>query len=131
MTQADETQIRDLIKNWERSVNAKDINGVLAGHSNDILLFDVVEPIQSKGIDAYKVSWEQQFFPWYGDDGAFKIDELKVFAGNDIAFCHGFIYCSGTEKGQKVSLKIRLTVGLKKINGEWVVVHEHHSETAK
>ncbi len=129
--QTDEIQIRQIIANWAKSVNRKEISGILAHRSNDILLFDVIEPVQSKGIDAYKQSWEQQFFPWYGEDGKFEVDELEIFAGDDVAFCHGIIHCAGTEKGQKINLKIRLTIGLQKIEDEWTVVHEHHSEAAK
>jgi ketosteroid isomerase-like protein len=71
------------------------------------------------------------FYDWYGDDGQFEVTELKVTADNDVAFCHGIINCSGTERGQKVHIKVRLTVGLKKINGQWTITHEHHSEAAK
>ena len=131
MSQTNEIQIRQIIANWAKAVNGKDIKGILAHHSNDVLLFDVIGPVQSKGIGAYKQSWEQQFFPWYGEDGKFEIDELEVFAGDDVAFCHGIIYCGGTANGQKMNLQIRLTIGLQKIDGEWMVVHEHHSEAAK
>lgn len=130
-SQHNEQQIRQLVDNWAKAVRAKDIEGILAHHSPDILLFDVPEPVQSKGIDAYRLSWEQVFYNWYGDDGQFEVTELAITAGNDIAFCTGIINCSGTEKGQQVHIKVRLTMGLKKINGEWVIIHEHHSEAAK
>lgn len=128
---SNEIQITQLIDNWAKAVRAKDIHKVLAHHSDDILLFDVPEPYQSKGIDAYRASWEDLFFPSNGDDGQFDVTELQVTAGEDIAFCHGIVNCRCTENGERVSIKVRLTVGLKKIAGEWVIMHEHHSEAAK
>jgi uncharacterized protein (TIGR02246 family) len=127
----DKQQINNLVQNWAKAIRAKNISGILAHHSPDILLFDVVEPFQSKGIDAYRVSWEDVYFPWHEEDGNFEVNELEITAGSDVAFCHGVIHCSGTEKGQKINLKIRLTTGLVKIDGQWIVTHEHHSEVAK
>jgi ketosteroid isomerase-like protein len=131
MTNTDESRIREIVENWAKAVRAQDINGVLAHHSANILLFDLPEPVQAKGIDAYRLSWEELFFPWYGEDGSFDVSELNITTGNDVAFCHGIINCSGTENGKKVNPTVRLTIGLKKINGEWTVVHEHHSEAVK
>lgn len=132
MEATNEQLINGIIDNWAKAVRAKDIPAILAHHSPDILLFDVPEPlVQSKGIDAYRVSWEQVFYNWYGEDGQFEVTELNVTAGNDVAFCTGIINCSGTDKGEKVHIKVRLTTGLKKMNNQWIITHEHHSEAAK
>ena len=50
----DEITIRGLVENWARAVRAKDLGGILANHSPDILMFDVPPPLQCKGIEAYK-----------------------------------------------------------------------------
>jgi hypothetical protein len=36
--------------------------------------------------------------------------------------------CAGTEEGKQVAFTLRLTIGLEKHDGEWVIVHEHHSQ---
>jgi uncharacterized protein (TIGR02246 family) len=124
----DEVRIRQLMEAWAKAVRARDIDGILENHAPDIVLFDVPLPVQSRGIDAYRKSWEQ-FFPWFGDSGVFELQELNITAGEDVAFCHGLIHCGATETGRaKVDLVVRLTVCCRKVNGKWVVVHEHHSE---
>jgi ketosteroid isomerase-like protein len=124
----EEAQIRQLIATWAASVRAKHMEGILANHAPDILLFDVPPPVQAREIDAYRKSWEQ-FFPWFGHAGVFELSELSITAGADVAFCHGLIRCGGTEtSGESGELVVRLTVCLRKINGQWTVVHEHHSE---
>jgi len=126
-----EAQIRPLIEAWAKAVRAQDIDGIMANHARDILLFDVPPPVQLRGADAYRKSWHR-FFEWFQGSGVFGIGELKVNAGDDVAFCHGLIRCGGTEtNGQKVELTVRLTVGLRRIDGQWMVMHEHHSEPSQ
>jgi ketosteroid isomerase-like protein len=122
-----ETQIRTLIEEWAKAVRAENLDGILANHSAEILLFDVAPPTQAKGIEAYKKSWDL-FFPWFQKSGIFDISELNITAGDDVAFATALIRCGGTEaSGDRVELDVRLTIGLQKIEGRWTVVHEHHS----
>jgi ketosteroid isomerase-like protein len=123
----DETQIRELIENWAKAVRARNLDGILVDHSPEILMFDVPPPIQSNGIEAYKKTWDL-FFAWSRDSGVFDISELDITAGDDVAFATAMMRCAGTEaNGDKVELDFRLTIGLRKIDGRWTVVHEHHS----
>lgn len=58
----DETLIRTLIKRWARAVHGSDIEGVLADHSDDIVMFDVPPPNDGvRGIDAYRETWKPVF----------------------------------------------------------------------
>ncbi len=54
----DEGAIRDLVENWARAVRTKNLDGILSNHSPDMLMFDVPPPIQSKGIEAYRKTWD-------------------------------------------------------------------------
>jgi len=123
----DETAIRELVENWARAVRAKNLNGILANHSPDIFMFDVPPPVQSKGIEAYKKTWDL-FFSWSRDFGVFDIIEMNITAGNDVAFVTALMRCAGAEtNGNKIELEFRLTIGLRKIGDQWIVMHEHHS----
>ena len=88
-------------------------------------MFDVPPPVQLRGIEAYRESWEQMF-RWLAESGTFEVTELEVTAGHDVAFCLGMIRCRGA--GELEELAVRLTIGLRKVGGEWLVFHEHHSE---
>src|SRR5258706_8426698 len=99
-----EAEIRELIENWARAVRKKDLDGILARHSTDIRMFDVPPPIQSKGIEAYKETWNL-FFSWSNDSGVFDIVELNITAGADVAFATALMRCAGTEaNGDKTEL---------------------------
>ncbi len=62
----DEAAIRELVESWARAVRAKDFDGILANHSADMLIFDVPPPVQSKGIEADRKTWDL-FFSWSDD----------------------------------------------------------------
>jgi ketosteroid isomerase-like protein len=47
---SNETQILALVEKWASAVRAKDMDGVLASHADDIVMFDVPMPLQSKGM---------------------------------------------------------------------------------
>jgi len=122
-----EAAIRELVESWARAVRAKDLNGILANHSTDMLMFDVPPPLQSKGIEAYKKTWEL-FFSWSNDPVVFDIKDMDIIAGTDVAFVAALMRCAGTEKnGERIELEFRLTIGLRRIGDQWIVLHEHHS----
>ncbi|WP_093653920.1 YybH family protein [Streptomyces wuyuanensis] len=124
----DEDEIRNLIEQWAAAVHAGDLDAVLAHHSDDIVMFDVPPPFEGvRGIDAYRAAWPP-FFAWQRQGASFAIDSLDVTAGGDVAFAHALLRC-GTprELAERPDLRLRLTVGLRKRDGRWVVTHEHHS----
>jgi len=127
---ADETAIRKLIDDWAAAVRAKDIDAVLAHHSPDILMFDVPPPFESRGIEAYRETWDL-FYPMQPAPIAFDILGMDIVAGTEVAFVAAHMQCEEIGSGGKRSkLDFRLTMGLCKIDGRWTILHEHHSVPA-
>ena len=128
--QRDEAAIVDLFKKWAKAVRTRNLDGILANHSRDIVMFDVPPPLQSKGIEEYRRTWDL-FFSWAQEPAVFDIVEMNVTAGEDVAFVTAIMRCAGREPaGEKTALQFRLTVGLRKLDDQWVVTHEHHSVPA-
>jgi uncharacterized protein (TIGR02246 family) len=123
----DEAQIRKLMDDWAKALRAKDINGVMSHYAPDILSFDAVSKLQFKGAEAYKKHWEACLSMCPGSM-VFEIQDLDITAGDDMAFCHCLNRCGGTgEDGQEKISWMRMTACYRKINGKWMVVHEHFS----
>jgi uncharacterized protein (TIGR02246 family) len=123
-----ERQIRTLIESWAEAVHAGDMGGVLADHADDIVMFDVPPPNDGvRGIDAYRETWPP-FFEWQRGGASFEIVSLEVTAGAEVAYAHALLRC-GTERelAANPENRLRLTLGLRKEGGRWVVAHEHHS----
>jgi uncharacterized protein (TIGR02246 family) len=125
---SDEPEIRALIERWANAVHAGDLDVVLADHADDIVMFDVPPPDDGvRGIDAYRETWPP-FFEWQRRGASFEIVSLEVTAGADVAFAHALLRCGTAEELRRdPGNRLRLTIGLRKEGGRWVVSHEHHS----
>jgi uncharacterized protein (TIGR02246 family) len=121
-------EIETLIRRWAEAVHAGDLETVLADHGDDIVMFDVPPPHDGvRGIDAYRATWPD-FFAWQATDGCFEIVELEVTEGTDVAFAWALLRCDGKAELERFpERRLRLTIGLAKREGRWVVTHEHHS----
>jgi uncharacterized protein (TIGR02246 family) len=125
---SEEQQIRALIKAWAIAAHGGDLDTILADHAPDIVMFDVPPPNQGvRGIEAYRDTWPP-FFEWQANGAVFQIESLEVTAGADVAFAFALLRCGTVaDLARDPDQRLRLTVGLRKAAGRWIVVHEHHS----
>jgi len=128
MSTTDEQQIRTLITDWANAVHTGDLAGVLADHADDIVMFDVPPPHDGvRGIDAYRETWPG-FFDWQASGASFEIVSLDVVASERVAYAYALLLCgTAAELGSRPETRLRLTLGLRKRDGRWIVAHEHHS----
>jgi uncharacterized protein (TIGR02246 family) len=124
---ADKIKIRHLINGWAKALRAKDVDKVMLHYAPDILLFDIAPPLQYKGAEAYRKNWEEWFASWRGPIG-YEIRGLSVTVGDGVAFSHSLnrIYGARTN-GEKTDVWVRVTACRRKINGKWLITHEHVS----
>lgn len=85
-------------------------------------MFDVPEPLQSLGLQDYRRTWELFFRYGSPRPDLFVIENLRVTAGQDAAFATGLLRIGGSS-----SPVCRLTMGMVKRDGQWLISHEHHS----
>jgi len=121
MTGSQTEEVRQIIIDWTRAISAGDRDGILAHHADDLLMFDF--PAQVKGLAAYDETWNF-FYDKPRGPIVFEPHDINVTAGQRVAFATCEIHCDGTSAGP---LDFRLTVGLERRNGEWLITHEHHS----
>jgi PhnB protein len=124
----DEARIRALIDQQAKALRAKDATGVLSHYAADTVKFDLAPPLQYAGADALeKAGLESWFSSWRGPLG-YEVRDFSVAAGDELAFCHGFVRISGTKvDGERADVWARQTLGLRKIDGAWKITHEHTS----
>jgi ketosteroid isomerase-like protein len=129
---AEENRIKSLLEDWADAVRRHDRPAILAHHAPDMVMFDLPPPLQCKGIDAYDQTWDLMF-RYHKPGTGFDFRELAVTAGADVAFAVAILWCgpdsSSTPKDSGGFL-FRLTVGLRKVDGDWRITHEHHSVPA-
>ncbi|GGA81676.1 nuclear transport factor 2 family protein [Puia dinghuensis] len=77
-------------------------------------------------------TWELFFSCLEKSDKSFQIVDLQITAGEEVAFCYASMRCIYSDNGHdRIELDFRLTIGFKKIEGEWWFMHEHHSVPAE
>jgi uncharacterized protein (TIGR02246 family) len=124
----DAHQIRALIHRWADAVHRGDMDVVLSDHTDDIVMFDVPPPYEGvRGLEAYRETWPP-FFEWQARGASFEIESLEVAAGDDVAYAYALLRCGTQQEFEdNPENRLRLTLGLRKEHGRWVVAHEHHS----
>jgi len=126
-TSNDELEIRKLIEQWAKAVREENRAGIRADHDPGILMFDVPPPFLSRGLDGYMSTWEK-FFSSSEKPVGFAFHDLQVTCGQDVAFATAVGRCVNIDtSGKREPLDFRLTMGLRKIDGRWRVMREHHS----
>jgi uncharacterized protein (TIGR02246 family) len=120
--------IEELVRTWARAVHEGDLDTVLARHADDIVMFDVPPPHAGvRGKEGYRETWPP-FFAWQASGAVFDVVELDVTEGDDVAYAWALLRCGTDESFAEMPDRLlRLTLGLRKEDDEWVVAHEHHS----
>lgn len=124
-----EDEIRRLLSRWEVAFRAKDTDAVMSVYAPGELLiaFDVVPPLARVGRDAYRRNYVEFFAMFRGPLGL-ELRDVRIVAAGDVAFLHCFDRMSGTLlSGERFDSWLRVTSGLRRIGGEWRIIHDHVS----
>ena len=79
------------------------------------------------GAAAYRKDW-QELFDSFNGPITVELTDLDITADDNLAYSHSIQRVAGTDKqGEKLDLTVRVTDVYKKINGNWLVIHEHVS----
>jgi uncharacterized protein (TIGR02246 family) len=122
-----ESEVRALLDSWLDACQTRDIDRLMSLYSSDIVYYDVVPPIQFTGSTEVR----RNFMQWFGQyDGpiGLEIQDLTIAATADLAFAHMIGLDSGTRKnGPEGAVEVRGTVCCRRLNGRWLITHEHIS----
>ena len=123
----EDVQIRERMDALAQALRAKDINALMAHYAPDIVTFDLRPPLQVQGIDAYRKNFEAWFASVQGPID-YEIRDLRITMSDDVAFCNYLGHVKSTRTtGEKADYWVRVTSGLQKMNGQWMIAHEHVS----
>jgi ketosteroid isomerase-like protein len=123
----DEAQIRQRIGKLTEALRAMDLERVMSIYAPDIVSFDIVPPLQHVGAEAKKNNWTNAFAMFQRPLG-YEIRNLTITMGDDVAFGHSLNRINGTLKnGTSTDIWLRWTACLRKIDGNWLIVHDQVS----
>jgi ketosteroid isomerase-like protein len=123
----DEARIREFIEERVRAIRDKDIDALMSAHAPDVVMFDALDPLRYVGSKAARER-AAQWLSWYRGSVGYEVRDLSVTAGDGAAFCHYLYRVTGAmTNGREVDMWVRSTVCFRKVEGAWVVAHEHTS----
>ena len=126
-----EALIRQRVEDVAKALRAKDIEGVMSLYAPNLVSFDIVPPLRYVGADNKRRAWQEAFAAYPGPF-AYEVHDLNVTThGEELAFVHSLNHVNATlASGQITEMWLRWTACLRRIDGDWLVVHDHVSVPA-
>jgi ketosteroid isomerase-like protein len=122
----DEAEIRSRIERWQEALRAKSLDGVMANYVDGAVAFDLAPPLEHSATELRRGLAE--WFPTWDGPIGYETRELSVTAGDDVAFSRSLNHLTGKRtNGDKADVWFRATLCFRKVDGEWLVAHEHTS----
>ena len=124
-----EEQIRRLKVEMTNALRNKDVDGVVSAFADDSVMFVLAPPLRFKtGVDSPGENGVREWFDTFEGSLGYEFRELEITSGETVAFCHSLDRIRGRRTdGTNTDTWVRETLGLRKIDGEWRIAHQHQS----
>ncbi len=124
-----EEAVRALPHRLVAAMNARDLDAIMSVYVPDqsLFVFDTMPPRQFVGAAAYRRAFEG-LLATYSGPTTYTVVDLDVTADEQLGFAHYVVNMLGTTATGRVDeMNFRLTSCARKIDGQWLIVHEHVS----
>lgn len=115
------------IKAREQAVKSRDTESVIAFYHPQVIVFDVVQPLQHYGLDAVRSRLQE----WFGTLATiidFEIRVLHAGEENNTAWCATLNHIvAQTHQAGKLDMWWRETACYTLQAGQWIITHAHSS----
>jgi len=124
---SEEAEIRAAVERFDAAFNAHKTDDFLALYSTDAdsIYFEEVLPLQISGRDAFRKYVDTIFTQTLNLHQVTTVE--KVIAEGDLAAAVCMVRASWTEKSGNISQVGRFTMIFEKLDGKWLIWHEHFS----
>ena len=124
-----ESEVDAMLSKLIADYESRDVHAIM-GHyidDDDLVVFDVTPPLQFVGHDAYATSY-QGFYASFPGQVTVDVMERKISVVGELAYTHEMnTWTVHDERNQPTAFTARETYVLQKIQGRWLIVHEHAS----
>jgi len=125
MSEAETAAIMRILHARGEALRTKDAEALAADYAAELVSYDLAPPLATRGID--RLALERWLAGWDGPVTG-EMRELRIDVGGDVAFSASLNRMHATAKrGKDMDLWVRTTLGFRKIEGRWRIVHEHIS----
>lgn len=125
--EAAEAEIREQLGRLVAAVEARDLGSITRVYAADVVSFDIDPPLQHVGLEAKLANWRRAFTLFR--EVSYELRDVTLAVDENVAFGYGFGRLSGTRADRTTTngMWVRATYGLRRLGGEWLVVHDQVS----
>jgi ketosteroid isomerase-like protein len=128
-----EALVRQRVGDAVKALNAKDIDGVMSLYAPNLVSFDIAPhfgALRYVGADNKRRAGQEAFAAYTGPFD-YEVHDLNVTTHGELAFAHSLNHVTATlASGHIVDMWLRWTACFRRIDGVWLVVHDHVSVPA-
>jgi ketosteroid isomerase-like protein len=123
-----ENQIREVIEAKVAALAAGDVKAMLAFYAPEVVEFSLAPPLRQL-TDARDPAPVERWIATFEAPPRRQVTRLEITVGGDVAFATSLDCLIATPKGapEGFDLWFRVTLGLRRIDGRWLITHEHES----
>ncbi len=123
----DEKAIQALFQRFDVALKAKDVNTIMTLYAPNVRVFDAGVPRQYKGAKAYRSVYEGLFATFPGPIETRVSDVASTVVGTMALTTNIETWVLTDKDRNRFTLTFRVTDVWRKINGKWLIIHEHTS----
>jgi ketosteroid isomerase-like protein len=126
----EDTSIHERLETLAQAIRDRDVDAVMVHYAPDVIVFDVMPPLDVQTAADYRKNFERWFSSMLGPID-YEMNGLRISMSDSHAFCHFVAHVIATRKtGEKADYWVRVTTCMQKANGQWLIAHEHVSVPA-
>jgi ketosteroid isomerase-like protein len=121
-------EIREVIEGRAARLSEGDVRGFLAYSAPEVVTYSLAPPLGER-VDSTDPTPLEQWLASFEAPPRREVTQLEITTDGDVAFATSIDSMSATPKGttDAFTLWYRVTLGLRRVDGRWLVVHEHES----
>jgi len=121
-------EIREVIESKAALLQKGDAEAVLAHYAPSFVEYSLAPPLRQPG-DARDPAALEAWMATFEAPPRREVTQLEITTDGDVAFATSIDRLSAVPRGatESFTLWFRVTLGLRRIGGRWLVTHEHES----
>jgi uncharacterized protein (TIGR02246 family) len=124
-----ENEIRELLAGYAAAMRAGDVTSLLSRFAPDAVIFTMAPPLWNGPERVHDEERMRAWFATFEGPVDYEVTELRVEVDGRLGFCYSLNRLSATPKGMSegFTLWFRYTACVRRVDGGWLVAHEHTS----
>jgi ketosteroid isomerase-like protein len=123
-----ERQIQEVIESKAATLKTGDVNTMLSYYAPEVVEFSLAPPLRQSH-HPHDPGRMQSWLATFEAPPNREVTQLEITVGDDVAFATSIDSMSAVPKGmtEGFTLWFRVTLGLRRIDGRWLITHQHES----